>query len=139
MTVVPTFLLYQVLHLLSLSSQKLIHPFQNGKILDRIVGANGPELASKVEKYSKSQASSNTTNDSTTDKERINDRLTKLINFAPVMLFMKVCTCILLCALFWCFFSLSRQCFICAVRCILYVYRTQNYPPLYPLYYVFTT
>jgi len=58
---------------------------QNGSVIEKIEGANGPDLVSKLSKY----ASTTSTTSTTTDPTDINTRLNKLINFAPVMLFMK--------------------------------------------------
>jgi len=58
---------------------------RNGKVLDKIDGANGPDLINKITKYSKEEPSSA----ENVPKEDLNTRLQKLINYAPVMLFMK--------------------------------------------------
>lgn len=55
-------------------------------MFDKIEGANGPELANKVEKYSQVKESAA---DDQKPEEDLNARLKKLINYAPVMLFMK--------------------------------------------------
>jgi Grx4 family monothiol glutaredoxin len=58
---------------------------RNGKVLDKIDGANGPDLINKLTKYSKEEPASA----EQTPKEDINTRLQKLVTYAPVMLFMK--------------------------------------------------
>lgn len=62
---------------------------KNGAIFDRVDGANSPELVNKVEKYSKTKDSSAKKKDTADQKKTLQERLKKLINFAPVMLFMK--------------------------------------------------
>jgi len=62
---------------------------KEGKIIEKIEGANGPELATKVARFSTQQASKQPNNTPANPKEDRNKRLEKLINFAPVMLFMK--------------------------------------------------
>jgi glutaredoxin-related protein len=56
---------------------------QDGKVLDKVEGANGPDLVSKLGKYSAESAPSVP---APTD---LKSRLEKLLAFAPVMLFMK--------------------------------------------------
>jgi len=63
---------------------------KNQKTFDKIEGANAPELADKVDKYSQVKGSSERKTVEPIDpKKQLNDRLEKIINFAPVMLFMK--------------------------------------------------
>jgi len=59
---------------------------QSGSVIEKIEGANGPDLVNKLSKYASNNATSTSTTTAPTD---INTRLNKLINFAPVMLFMK--------------------------------------------------
>jgi len=57
---------------------------------DKVEGANAPELANKIEKYnSEIKPSLEKKTDDLESKKLLRDRLEKLINFAPVMLFMK--------------------------------------------------
>ena len=60
---------------------------KNEKVVDKVEGANAPELAKKVEKYN--QELKGAQSDDKDSKVALNDRLEKLINFNPVMLFMK--------------------------------------------------
>jgi len=62
--------------------------FKDGAVLDTVEGFNPAELSKKVDKYNqvKSVASAPILQDNKTD---ITTRLTKLVNSAPVMLFMK--------------------------------------------------
>jgi Grx4 family monothiol glutaredoxin len=69
-SVVPTFLLYE-----------------NGKVVDKVEGANPPELAKKVEDLKKT--SSGSASSETIFVGTLEDRLTKLTNTSKVMLFMK--------------------------------------------------
>jgi len=63
---------------------------KNKKPFDKIEGANAPELADKVDKYSQVKGSSERKIVEPVDsKQQLHSRLEKLINFAPVMLFMK--------------------------------------------------
>jgi len=63
---------------------------KNQKTFDKIEGANAPELADKVDKYSQVKGSSERKTVEPIDpKKQLNERLEKIINFAPVMLFMK--------------------------------------------------
>jgi Grx4 family monothiol glutaredoxin len=67
---------------------------KNGKVSDRVEGANAPELSNAVAKYSKTSttatpakpASATTT---TTPKVDLETRLKTLVNNAPVMIFIK--------------------------------------------------
>lgn len=54
--------------------------------MDKVAGANGPDLVSKLSKYGSETTTTTTAASSTED---IKSRLEKLVNFAPVMLFMK--------------------------------------------------
>jgi Grx4 family monothiol glutaredoxin len=56
---------------------------KDGKVIDKVEGANGPELANKVSKYNQESGSS------TAPKADLKTRLEQLVNYAPVMLFMK--------------------------------------------------
>merc|ERR1712137_115642 len=63
---------------------------RNGKEIDRLTGADALMLAKKLENYSSEKITSSSTpqsQDSATSL--LNQRLTKLVNYAPVMLFMK--------------------------------------------------
>jgi len=70
---------------------------KDGKVLDRVDGANAPELASKCSTYSHlksssssiSNPSSSSSSTSSSTKDDLDGRLKKLVNSAPVMLFMK--------------------------------------------------
>jgi len=64
---------------------------KKGQVIDKIEGANGPELAHKVGVYSSASTSSPTlsNSNSSSNSDQINERLRKLINHAPLMLFMK--------------------------------------------------
>jgi len=63
---------------------------KNQTPFDTIEGANAPELANKVDKYSQVKTSSEKKTSETVDpKQQLNERLKKLLNFSPVMLFMK--------------------------------------------------
>jgi len=63
---------------------------KNQSIFDKIEGANAPELANKVEKYSQIKDSSKEARSEAKEpKQDLHARLEKLVNFAPVMLFMK--------------------------------------------------
>jgi len=61
---------------------------KNQTQFDKIEGANAPELANKVDKYSQVKPSSEK-KESPDPTQQLHARLEKLINFAPVMLFMK--------------------------------------------------
>eukprot|EP01114_Cavostelium_apophysatum_P012438 TRINITY_DN2781_c0_g1_i1.p1 TRINITY_DN2781_c0_g1~~TRINITY_DN2781_c0_g1_i1.p1 ORF type:complete len:324 (+),score=94.68 TRINITY_DN2781_c0_g1_i1:84-1055(+) len=66
---------------------------KNGKPIDRVDGANAPELASKTSKYAhikeETQTTAPPTEKATKDPAELIARLGKLVNQAPVMLFMK--------------------------------------------------
>jgi len=62
---------------------------KNQQPFDKIEGANSPELANKIEKYSQTKGSSERSKETVDPKLALNARLEKLINFSPVMLFMK--------------------------------------------------
>jgi Grx4 family monothiol glutaredoxin len=63
---------------------------KNQTVFDKIEGANAPELANKVEKYSQVKGSSKEARIEAKDsKQELFARLEKLTSFAPVMLFMK--------------------------------------------------
>ena len=90
---------YLVLYLLQyLSSFEFV---KNGKLATRVNGANPPELSSVAEKYAKIAATSLPDRSpsatikiqdasKTSGKGDLNTRLGKLINEAPVMVFIKV-------------------------------------------------
>jgi len=59
--------------------------FKNQKVIDKIEGANAPELASKVTNLN----ATNSKSGESTEGMDLNARLTKLVSKAPVMLFMK--------------------------------------------------
>ncbi|XP_012686522.1 glutaredoxin 3 [Clupea harengus] len=61
--------------------------FKSGEMIDRLDGAHAPELSKKVQKLATNTARPVGTGDS--PKEDLNERLKKLINAAPCMLFMK--------------------------------------------------
>ncbi len=72
--------------------------FQGGNVIEKIEGANGPELATKVARFSAQLAAkqvgniggaSTGANNSSNSKEVLHKRLEKLVNFAPVMVFIK--------------------------------------------------
>ncbi|KAJ3092966.1 Glutaredoxin 3 [Quaeritorhiza haematococci] len=78
------------------------HMNENGKVVDRIEGADAPHLNTFVAKYAKSAGTASGLSTSTTKAgtdsapqdeaaktEQLNNRLKKLINSHPVMLFMK--------------------------------------------------
>jgi len=60
---------------------------QGAKVIDQLEGVNIPALNEKVTKYAKESNAPATA--PVPDKEPLKARLTKLVNFAPVMLFMK--------------------------------------------------
>jgi len=62
---------------------------KNQQPFDKIEGANSPELANKIEKYSQTKGSSEKSKETVDPKLALNARLEKLINFSPIMLFMK--------------------------------------------------
>ncbi|KAJ3045287.1 Glutaredoxin 3 [Rhizophlyctis rosea] len=65
---------------------------KNGKIVDRVEGANAPNLTAIIEKHAKAPAAPavKAATESTVDKEAaLEKRLKSLINTQPVMLFMK--------------------------------------------------
>lgn len=63
--------------------------FKNEKEIDRLAGANAPELTKKVQHHSNTFVPPLSSGDQSSDKEDINDRLKRLINSSPLMLFMK--------------------------------------------------
>ena len=62
---------------------------QNGKIVERVDGANAPELTNTVAKYAK--VSTFATGEKSVAQVDLNTRLKELINSSPVMIFIKVC------------------------------------------------
>src|SRR3954454_25219516 len=67
---------------------------QNGKVADRVEGANAPELSNAVAKYAKTSttaapAKPDPVTQTTTPKVDLETRLKTLVNNAPVMIFIK--------------------------------------------------
>jgi len=63
---------------------------KGGSVLDQLEGVNIPVLNEKIIKYAKeSTAPATSSSAAPSDKEPLKARLTKLVNVAPVMLFMK--------------------------------------------------
>jgi Grx4 family monothiol glutaredoxin len=64
---------------------------RGGKVIEKIEGANGPELATKVARFSSQLATKQmgTTPSPASSKEELKKRLEKLTSFAPIMVFMK--------------------------------------------------